>query len=326
MFEVARDYPSPLDEAARRRHGLRNVLHTAALIGAGVVLLALTAWSIFGVDGILWAALAGGIGLFLSSRITPDIVLRLFRARPLPRHVFPDGWRVLEALAKRAGLPRTPRFFYVPSSNMNAFAVGRPGNAAVAVTDGLIRGLTLRQFAAVIAHEISHVSSGDVKVMALADMITRLTNAMATLGLIMLVLYFPAMTGEGHVPWLGIILMIFAPTLAGLLQLALSRAREYDADLDAVGLTGDPEGLALALLALEKKQGALWEGLTLPGGRIPDPSLLRSHPKTEERVRRLRALHPPKSLVPLSTSVPVIPPGYGPVTRRPRYRMSGVWY
>lgn len=326
MFEIARHYPPPLDEAARRRHTRRNMLHTGALLLAGVGLLALTAWSVFGIEGLIWAAIAGGVSLFLSLRVTPELVLRLFRARPLPPHVFPDGWRVLEALAERAELPKPPRLYYVPSSNMNAFAVGRPENAAIAVTDGLIRGLTLRQFAGVLAHEISHVRNGDVKVMALADMVTRLTNDMATVGIVMLIVFFPSVIGSGDVPWVGIVLMMLAPTIAGLLQLGLSRTREYEADLDAVGLTGDPEGLASALLALERKQGALWEGLMPPGGRIPDPSLLRSHPKTEERVRRLRELRPPNELPPLATSVPTIPPGYGPITRRPRYRVSGYWY
>lgn len=324
MFDDANDYPSPLDAVARRRHGVRNLIHTLALIGAGVGLLGLTAWSIFGLTGLFWAAAAGGVSLFLSSRITPEIVLRMFKARALPRHVFPDGVHVVESLAQRAGLATPPKLYYVPSSNMNAFAVGRAENAAIAVTDGLIRGLTLRQFAGVIAHEISHVRGGDVKVMALADMVTRLTNTMATLGLLMAVFYGFAATGRA--PWLGIIVMMVAPTIAGLLQLALSRTREYDADLDAVGLTGDPEGLASALLALERKQGALWESMLPTGGRIPDPSLLRTHPKTEDRVRRLRELRPPASVPKLATSVPVIPDGYGPVTRPPRYRASGMWY
>lgn len=302
------------------------MFHTAALLLAGIGLLALTAFSLFGVEGLVWAGLAGGFSLFLSSRITPDIVLRLYRARSLRRDVFPDGWQVLDALARRAGLPRTPRLFYVPSSNMNAFAVGRPDNAAIAVTDGLIRGLNLRQFAAVMAHEMSHIRSGDLKVMALADMVTRLTNAMATFGLVLLIFYFPAMTEDRPVPWLALFLLIFAPTVAGLLQLGLSRTREYEADLEAVGLTGDPEGLASALQTLERKQGAMWEAMLPTGGRIPDPSLLRTHPKTEERIRRLLELRRPDRAHGLPTSVPTIPAGWGPVTRRPHYRIGGVWY
>jgi heat shock protein HtpX len=86
------------------------------------------------------------------------------------------------------------------------------------------------------------------------------------------------------------VLMIMAPSLGGLLQLGLSRAREYDADLDGASLTGDPEGLASALKILEERQGGKWEGLVLPGSRLPEPSLLRTHPKTEDRIARLMAL------------------------------------
>ena len=86
------------------------------------------------------------------------------------------------------------------------------------------------------------------------------------------------------------LVLIAAPTVGGLLQMALSRTREFDADLGAAMLTGDPDGLASALRKLERAHGKLWEGLMLPGGRIPDPSVLRTHPHTEERVARLMAL------------------------------------
>ncbi|VAW16411.1 hypothetical protein MNBD_ALPHA09-217 [hydrothermal vent metagenome] len=326
MFQSAENYLAPLDDAARRRHRLRNFLHTVLLLAAGIGLLSLTALTIFGIEGLVWAAMATGISLYFSSRLSPQVILGLYRARALSRKTFPQGWQVMDALSARAGLPETPQLYYVPSSNMNAFAVGRPGNAAIAVTDGLIRGLTLRQFAAVMAHEMSHIRNGDIKVMALADMVTRLTNSMAFVGLFMLMMYLPQLAGNGDAPWLVIASLIVAPTFAGLLQLALSRTREYEADLDAVGLTGDPEGLATALLALEKKHGAIWEGLVPPGGRIPDPSLLRTHPKTEERVRRLRELEKPLYDPALSTSVPLVPPDGEPVTGRPRYRMTGTWY
>ena len=90
---------------------------------------------------------------------------------------------------------------------------------------------------------------------------------------------------------MGILLLLISPTIGGLLQLALSRAREFGADLGAAVLTGDPDGLISALAKLEKIQGRHWEGLMLPGARIPEPSLLRTHPKTEDRIAKLRALH-----------------------------------
>src|SRR5690606_36483706 len=91
----------------------------------------------------------------------------------------------------------------------------------------------------------------------------------------------------------AVLVLMAAPTLGGLLQMALSRTREFDADLGAVMLTGDPDGLASALHRLERHQGRLWEGLMLPGGRVPNPSVLRTHPATEQRIQRLMALKTP---------------------------------
>lgn len=323
------DYPAPLDEARRRLHKARNWLHTWTLLLASVALLALTAWLLAGPGGIFWVTLIGGVSLLSASRMTPDFVLRLYRARPLPATAFPDGNEVVSVLARRAGL-KPPSLHLIASRNMNAFAVGRPGSSAIAVTDGLIRGLSLRQFAGVMAHEISHLRNGDVKVMALADMVHRMASMMQLAGFLTAIFFAGAIFSGGGAPLLAIALLLVAPVITGLLQLALNRTREYDADLDAVGLTGDPEGLASALQTLERRHGALWEQLMLPGGgRLPDPSLLRTHPRTEERVARLLALRKPAA-----------PPDFGgrgampaaftqgtvPVVRRPRLHRTGVWY
>jgi heat shock protein HtpX len=101
----------------------------------------------------------------------------------------------------------------------------------------------------------------------------------------------PLVLMGGHaLPWPPLILLLVAPSISTLFQLALSRTREFDADLDGAELTGDPAGLASALQKLERYQGGLLESVMLPGRKIPDPSLLRTHPKTEERVRRLLSL------------------------------------
>ena len=98
------------------------------------------------------------------------------------------------------------------------------------------------------------------------------------------------LSGAAGVPWLVVPLLLFAPQNATLLQLALSRARELDADLDAAGLTGDPGGLASALAKLERYQRGAWEQILIPGRRLPEPSVLRTHPPTAERIARLEAL------------------------------------
>ncbi len=125
-------------------------------------------------------------------------------------------------------------------------------------------------------------------------------------------------------------LLYLAPTVGSLVQLALSRTREYDADLAAAELTGDPRGLVSALQKLERYYGRFWEDMRLPvpGRRIPQPSLLRSHPRTEDRVARLQDLAD-RSLLPqieVAEEPMVSLVGVGPVAMRPRYRWTGVWF
>ncbi len=315
-----------LDTAEQSRHKLRNTVHTWLLTAGSLALLAGCAWLLWGWVGVIAAAIAGAIGLRSAYAMSPAMVLKLYKARRLPQREFAEGHRIIDVLSERAGLKARPKLYYVPSKMMNAFAVGTREDSAIAVTDGLVRGLTLRQFVGVIAHEMSHIRNGDVQVMALADVVNRMTSFLSTIGLIALAFRVTDVIGGGIGIWTAIGLLVAAPTIGGLLQLALSRAREYDADLDAVGLTGDPEGLASALVTLEKKQRGIWEGLMLPGSRSPEPSLLRSHPRTEDRVARLASLRQePEPYIAYPDERPDIGGGITRISRRPRVRMTGVW-
>jgi heat shock protein HtpX len=130
------------------------------------------------------------------------------------------------------------------------------------------------------------------------------------------------LAGMAVVPWSVVLLLVFSPTLMALLQLALSRAREFDADLGAVRLTGDPEALISALRKLERRTGRFWEEILLPGRRIPEPSLLRTHPPTEARIARLRELTAPQR--------EALPWGEVLLSRpepaRPRFHRTGLFY
>ncbi|WP_274626460.1 zinc metalloprotease HtpX [Arvimicrobium flavum] len=281
-----------IDIFARRRNRLLNTVHTWLLAAGSLLLLGLTAWAFGEPGGIAYAVIFGGISLWLVLRVSPQMVLKMYKARPVSAAEFPAGVAIVEELARRAELPTTPELYVIPSKMMNAFAVGRRDNAVIAVTDALVRNMTQRELAGVLAHEISHVAHEDVRVMAFADMVSRFTSLMSTVGLLSLFLNLLGFAGgyATQVPWLGVLVLLSAPTVGGLIQMALSRTREFDADLGAAILTGDPDGLASALAKLERAQGKLWEGLLLPGGRMPDPSVLRSHPLTAERIARLYAL------------------------------------
>lgn len=317
---------SNLNPDATRRHNLRNTLHTTLLIGGTGLLMGVMAYAVMGPLGLIGATLFGAIGLATLSRVSPKIVLNLYKARPFGDGEMPELQQLMRELAKRADLTVVPQLHYVPTKMLNAFAVGSREDSAIAVTDGLLRTMNMRQIAGILAHETAHIVNGDLKVMGLADVLNRITSLMSTIGLIGVPLVF----GTGvNIPYLGLFLMIFAPTIGGLLQLGLSRAREYDADLDGVTLTGDPEGLASALSLLEQKQRGIWEGMFLPGASIPQPSLLRTHPKTEDRIARLQALrHQPEGQVVVRSETERPKPSFVPQVHNPRIRWHrlGIYY
>jgi heat shock protein HtpX len=293
---------------AQNRHRMHNFVQTFLLVGGSLTLFMATAYVFFGPQGIVFAIIFGAVSLYAASRVSPAMVLRMYRAQPVSRLQFAAGHEILETLSRRAGLASVPELYVIPSNLMNAFAVGRVHDSAICLTDKLIRSLTRRELAGVMAHEISHIANADIRVMAIADMVSRFTSFLSTFGIVTLLLNLPSVLygGAQQVPWGAVLLLLFAPTIGSLLQLGLSRTREYDADFGAAMLTGDPDGLAGALVKLEGAQRGYWEGMVLPGGRIPDPSLLRSHPRTSDRIARLMAL---------KQVTPSVSPGAGPVRK-----------
>lgn len=314
-------------ERQRRLHKLRNLTHSALIVLGMLAILGLSAFLLWGWSGLVWALLLTGLSLLLAPSVAPEWVMHAYGARPLDPAEFPEGYALLRRLCARAGLERIPRLYWLPTALLNAFAVGRPDRAAIGLSDGLLRALAPRELAGVLAHELSHVRNDDLWIMGLADVVSRLTSLLSWMGQLLLLVNLPfVLAGEVVVPWLVVVLLILAPTIVGLLQLALSRAREYDADLDAAALTGDPQGLASALAKLERFQGRYWEEILLPGRRMPIPSLLRTHPPTEERIRRLLDLYEPVE-PPLDLPERLAHPRtVRIVDRPPRWHRTGAWY
>jgi heat shock protein HtpX len=310
-----------LDAAIRRRQRIRNRVQAGLLAGAMIAVLAALALVVLGSWG-LWLVLALGVVLLLVRPAVPVAwALSLSGATPLPSSAAPLLHRYVRLLAHRAGLPRPPAVYYVPSRLTNAFSVGTAEESALAVSDGLLRRLTEREVVGVLAHEISHIRSGDTTIMNLSDVIGRLAQALSYLGIVSLLLAVPLAQGGGPRMLLVPLLLVALPTIVTLLQLALSRAREYDADLQAADLTGDPQGLASALATLERADGRLWERRMVSSRRLPDPLVLRTHPPTEHRVRRLLALLP-RRRGPLGGDRPAAL-HYPVVTAAPRLRSTG---
>ena len=305
------------------RHRWLNRLQTALLV-LTLLGIAAVAGSLLLGDGGLWLALAAaGFTLLLEPAAASGLTLRLYGARPLYPDEAPDLWAVLRELAARAGLPAVPVPHYVPSGVVNAFATGSKHHAAIALTDGLLRSLTPRELTGVLGHEIAHIANEDLRVMGLADSISRLTHLLALLGQLAIVLSLPALLlGVAEVNWPALLLLAVAPQLALLAQLGLSRVREFDADRLAAELTGDPHGLASALAKIERVSRS-WRAWLLPGWGNPEPSWLRTHPATAERIERLLELAPPPAMPPFPSARFVPEVTVSP--RPPRWRTGGLW-
>ena len=297
-----------------------------AAIGLLMAISAFVLWSYLGV--LLAIALAAGLYV-LAPKVPPEWTMRLFRAARLGDRQGTQITGLVAEISRRAGLPRPPAVYLVPSATLNAFSVGQPDRSGLAITEGLLRKLDLRQLASVIGHEIGHVANGDLETLMIADVMARVTQLLALAGIGLFLFHLPSLlTGETRVPWLAMLVLFFSPLLINLLQLGLSRTREYDADAASASLTGDPAGLASALSVIERYQGRFWQDIAPPGGRhIPQPSLLRSHPATDDRIARLKPLvERPEEQIALGNEPMITMAGVGPASMRPRYRFPGVWF
>lgn len=313
------------------QHAWRNRLQSLLLLVVMAGFLALLGWLLWGRDGLLVLATVGVVAVLANPAFSPWLVMRMYGARPLGQAEAPMLWHALSELAARAGLPARPQLFHIPSRMLNAFAVGSQQRSAIAVTDGLLGQLDMRELIGVLAHEVSHIRANDLWVMGLADLFSRATSLLSLAGQFLLLLNLPLILfSQATISWWVILLLVFAPNLSALAQLALSRTREYDADLNAARLTGDPDGLARALAKIERVQGGWLERIFFPGRRVPEPSLLRTHPETEQRIARLMALKPqlspvfPRLRVDKDRALDTL---FGVrSTRMPHWHMNGLWY
>ena len=266
-----------------------NGLRTAVLLGAlSALIIAVGAWLGGGAGmriAFVAALLSNGVAYFFSDRIAPSAM----RARPVSEVEQPVLYRIVRELSTQARQPM-PRLYIAPTMQPNAFATGRnPRNAAVCVTYGILGLLNERELRAVLGHELSHVYNRDILISsvaaALATMITWLSYVAMFFG--------GSSSSDDDGPGvLGtLLLMILGPTAAGLIQMAISRAREFQADESGARLTGDPLGLASALRKIE--MGA--RQLPLPeNGRLASTShLMIANPFRGAGIGRLFATHPP---------------------------------
>ena len=330
-------HPSMQPTLSPKHHWESNWFQSALLIVALLVLVAFSAWTLFGMMGVYLSLAFTLSGLFFARKATTAMVMKMYKAQPIQRHQSPQLYDNFVLLCERAELSPIPTLFYIPSQMANAFAVGQGDSAAVGITDGIIRMMDHREMAGILAHEITHIRCRDTSTMGVADVISRSVALVARIGFFMML--FSASTflmGRGGLNLLAsALVMMGSPMVATMLQLALSRTREFNADRGAALLTGDITGLSTALQKLEhQRPRGLFDMIFRPGNRRKQPNMLRTHPPTEDRVAALRELveQPPEIAAPVASiaslgmtqfAIEEKPAVQGP----PKYRWAtGLWW
>ncbi len=281
-------------QASGKRHEIwgRRLIYRVQTWGI-LALIALVS----GVAGYLVLGSLGAVALLLvavgalgAMQVAPgDLVLRLQGGRELSYHEQPELFRAVWELSQRARLRVAPRVFLMSSPGVQAMSTGSIGRPALGITRGLLWHMDQRELRAILAHEISHVRHGDMATLGLVQALRRVTRLAALVGaLSVLANLIAAVLGMALVPAWIVWGLLIAPALVTLLTFALSRVREFEADLGAAELSGDPAALASALMKLE----VLSARLTPPWLRLELPTWLKTHPDTRERVRQLSALAP----------------------------------
>jgi heat shock protein HtpX len=272
--------------------GLRTTLLMATLGGLLIVIG-------YAIGGLQIAGVFLGIALvmnFVAFWFSDKIALKMSGAKPISEEEAPALYQMVRELTTRAGLPM-PALYMIPSEQPNAFATGRsPSHSAVAVTQGITKVLSEDELRGVVAHELAHIRNRDILTQSVASAI----GAMITY----LAYFFLWFGGDDESPLslvASLAMVLLAPIAASLIQLGISRQREYSADATGAQITGNPESLASALLRLEEGAKAipmqvnqaaepLYIVKPFAGGGIA--GLFSTHPPIEERVRRLRQMRP----------------------------------
>lgn len=276
-----------------------NWLKTSILMAGIVALFGAIGAALGGAQGMLLALLLGGAMNIFAYWFSDKMVLRMYNAQEVDEASSPYLYNMVKELAARAALPM-PRVYLIDEAQPNAFATGRnPEHAAVAATTGIVKMLSARELRGVMAHELTHVKHRDILISTISATMAGAISMLANFAM-----FFGNRDSSGRStnPLVGILVMILAPLAASLIQMAISRAREFEADRGGAEISGDPQALADALTKIDAyargipmatadahpETAQMMIMSPLSGGGLR--GLFSTHPATEERVARLRAM------------------------------------
>jgi heat shock protein HtpX len=276
-----------------------NTFKTALLLTAMTLLLLAIGQAIGGRNGLTIALIFAGVMNFVSYFFSDKIALAMYRARPVTREELPRAYEIVERLTQRIGLPM-PKIYVLPTDSPNAFATGRnPSHASVAVTQGILQLLNDEELEGVLAHELGHVRNRDILISSIAATLAGAITYLARMG------YWASLFGygggrgdrdRGGGGITALLMLILAPIAAMLIQLAVSRSREYQADETGAHFTGNPYALASALEKLDaysRRRPMIASPSTAhlfiiqPLVGINFANLFSTHPPIAKRIERL---------------------------------------
>ena len=277
---------------------MKNTFKTFVLLAGLGGLLIIIGQLVWGGKGAIIGAAVGLAIVGFSYWNSDKLAIRAARAQPVTEQEMPEYYAIVRELTQQAGMPM-PKLYVTPDQQPNAFATGRnPEHAAVAVTQGILRILDWNELRGVLAHEISHVGNRDILIGSVAAAIA--TGITLIANFLQFSAFFGGRDDDDANPIALLALAILAPLAAGLLQMAISRSREFEADRSGARLIGDGEPLARALQKLEvgarqipmdidPAHASAFIVNPLTGRKMSFANLWRTHPKTEDRVARLRS-------------------------------------
>jgi heat shock protein HtpX len=276
-----------------------NRLKTVMLLAALTALFLFIGRAIGGQNGLIIALFLAGVMNFAAYWWSDRIVLRMYRAQEIGPEQAPELFAIVSGLAARAQMPM-PKVYIIPEESPNAFATGRnPQHAAVAVTQGILRLLTREELAGVLAHELGHVRNRDTLIMTVAATLAGALSHLATMA-VWGTFFSRSDDDEEGGGFGGLLAIIVAPIAAAMIQMAISRSREFLADEQGARLSGNPLALASALRKIDEwsKRIHIHSGTPatahmfiinpFSGGGVT--ALFSTHPATEERIRRLEEM------------------------------------
>ncbi len=274
-----------------------NTFKTALLLTGLTLLLLFIGRAFGGQRGMLFALIFAAVLNFASYFFSDKIALSMYRAQPVTREELPRVYGVVERLAQKIGIP-TPRIYVIPTDSPNAFATGRnPSHASVAVTQGILNLLNDEELEGVLAHELGHVRNRDILISSIAATIAGAITYLAHMGRFAMI--FGGMDRDNRDRGGGfaaLLMLILAPIAAMLIQLAVSRSREYEADASGAHYTGNPYALASALAKLDaySRRIPMMANPSTAHLFIVQPllgvnfgSLFSTHPPIAKRIERL---------------------------------------